>query len=137
MTTWLVDDSGNGDFLTIAEAIEAAQTGDNIIVTGGEDNLHHEADIIVNKSLTIQSDSDGATIDAQGIDRVFLINDGDANSQIDVTLERLTITGGNSQNIGGGILNKESLTIRNSVITDNTAQIRGGGIYNMDGELKI
>ncbi|MGK7956510.1 MAG: hypothetical protein AB4063_14865 [Crocosphaera sp.] len=137
MTRWLVDDSGNGDFLTIAEAIAKAEKGDTIIVTGGEDNLHHEADIIVNKSLTIMSDLDGATIDAQGVDRVFLVDDGNVKSQIDVKLKNLTITGGNTQDIGGGILNKESLTINNSIITDNTAQIRGGGIYNMDGELKI
>ncbi|MGK7940010.1 MAG: hypothetical protein AB4062_07635 [Crocosphaera sp.] len=137
MTKLFVDDSGNGDFLTIAEAIAHSGEGNKIIVTGGEDNRHQEANIIINKSVTIQSDSDGATIDAQGRDRVFLVDDGDATSQLNVHLEGLTITGGNTQDIGGGILNKESLTIKNSVITDNTAQIRGGGIYNMDGELKI
>ncbi|MDJ0510927.1 MAG: hypothetical protein QNJ64_16980 [Crocosphaera sp.] len=128
---------GNGDFLSIAEAIAAAKEGDNIIVTGGEDNLHQEANIIIDKSVTIQSDSDGATIDAQGRERVFLIDDGDATSQLNVQLEDLTLTGGNSKDIGGAILNKENLTVNNSIITGNTAQLRGGGIYNLDGELKI
>ncbi len=137
MTNWLVDDSGNGDFLTIAEAIAAADTGDKIIVTGGEDNLHQEANILIDKKLTIQSDSDGVTLDAQGIDRVFLIDDGNVDSQLDVKLQGLTITGGNTEDVGGAILNKEKLTIKDSIITGNTAQIRGGGIYNMDGELKI
>ncbi|MDJ0660694.1 MAG: hypothetical protein QNJ42_14580 [Crocosphaera sp.] len=137
MADWLVDDSGNGDFLTIAEAIAAAEKGDKIIVTGGDDNLHQEANILIDKKLTIKSDSDGATIDAQGIDRVFLIDDGDVDSQVDVKLEGLAITGGNTEDIGGAILNKEKLTIKDSIITGNTATIRGGGIYNMDGELKI
>ncbi|MGK7957427.1 MAG: hypothetical protein AB4063_19565 [Crocosphaera sp.] len=132
-----VDDSGNGDFLTIAEAIAVAKRDDNIIVTGGEDNVHQEADIIIDKRVTIQSDSDGATIDAQGKGRVFLIDDGDATSQFNVELKNLTLTGGNSKDIGGAILNKEKLTIKNTVITGNTAQLRGGGIYNDDGNLFI
>ncbi len=137
MAKLFVDDSGNGDFLTIAEAIAAAKRGDNIIVTGGEDNLHQEANITIDKRVTIQSDSDGATIDAQGLDRVFLIDDGDATSQFNVELKNLTLTGGNSKDIGGAILNKEKLTIKNTVITGNTAQLRGGGIYNDDGSLFI
>ena len=40
MTKWIVDDSNNGDFRTIAEAIAAADKGDEIIVTGGDDNIH-------------------------------------------------------------------------------------------------
>ncbi len=135
-TKWLVDDSGNGDFLTIAEAIAAADKGDQIIVTGGEDNLHQEANIIIDKELKIKSDSDGAKIDAQGLDRIFVVDDGDATSQIKVKLEKLTLTGGNSQDIGGAILNREELTIKDSVITRNMAQLRGGGIYN-EGELKV
>ena len=136
-TKWLVDDNGNGDFLTIAEAIAASDKGDEIIVTGGEDNLHQEANIIINKEIKIKSDSDGATIDAQGRDRIFLVDDGDATSQVKVKLEKLTLMGGNSKDVGGAILNKEELTIKDSVITRNTAQLRGGGIYNAEGKLKV
>ncbi|MGK7940940.1 MAG: hypothetical protein AB4062_12490 [Crocosphaera sp.] len=137
MTKWLVDDSGNGDFLTIAEAIAASVEGDKIIVNGGKDNLHQEANILIDKSVTIQSDSDSATIDAQGQGRIFLVDDGNATSQINVNLQGLKLKGGNSQDIGGAILNTENLTIKDTVITDNIAQLRGGGIYNADGKLII
>ena len=137
MTTWIVDDNNNGDFLTIAEAIAAASAGDKIIVTGGDDNIHNEADIVVDKKLTIKSDSDGATIDAQGNGRVFLIDDGDETTQLKVKIKDLTITGGNAADVGGGILNLEKLTVKDSIITGNAAQLRGGGIFNADGELKV
>ena len=52
MTTWIVDDSNNGDFSTIAEAVAAATEGDKIVVTGGDDNIHNEANIVVNKTKT-------------------------------------------------------------------------------------
>ena len=137
MTKWIVDDSNNGDFRTIAEAIAAAEKGDEIIVTGGDDNIHNEADIVINKELVIKSDSNGATIDAQGVDRVFLIDDGDDTTQLKVELKDLIITGGNAEDLGGGILNSEKLTVKNTIVTGNTAQLRGGGIYNLDGELKV
>ena len=127
MTTWIVDDSNNGDFLTIAEAIAAASMGDKIIVTGGDDNIHEEANIVVNKELTIKSDSNGATIDAQGAGRVFLIDDGDETTKLEVKLKDLTITGGvvgsddpeaQQFQIGAGILNLEKLTVKDSIITN-------------------
>ena len=56
MTTWIVDDSNNGDFITIAEAIAAASEGDKIIVTGGDDNIHNEAKFsLITLFLTLSS----------------------------------------------------------------------------------
>ena len=137
MAQWIVDDSNNGDFLTIAEAIAVAAKNDQIIVTGGNDNIHNEVNIVVNQSLTIKSDSDGVTIDGGDTGRVFLVDDGDDLTQLKVKLQDLIITGGNAEDLGGGILNKEKLTVKNSLVTGNTAQLRGGGIYNLDGELKL
>jgi hypothetical protein len=147
MTTWIVDDSnnGNGDFSTIAEAIANAAAGDKIIVTGGDDNIHNEANITVDKELTIKSDFDGVTIDAQGAGRVFLIDDNNDETQLKVKFKGLTITGGSAVGdgenqedlLGGGILNKEQLTVKYSTITENTAQLRGGGIYNDGGQLIV
>ncbi|MGK7897371.1 MAG: hypothetical protein AB4372_28065, partial [Xenococcus sp. (in: cyanobacteria)] len=136
MATLIVDDSNNGNFLTIAKAIAAASEGDKIIVTGGDDNIHNEANIVVNKELTIKSDSDGATIDALGAGRVFVIDDGDETTKLEVKLKDLTITGGNAADVGGGILNLEKLTLKDSSIMGNAAQLRGGGIFNV-GELRV
>ena len=50
-----------------------------------------------------------------------------------VTMNRLTVTGGNMGGIddGGGILNSGgNLTLNNATVTGNTADTGGGGIYN-------
>ena len=137
MGKFIVDDNNNGDFSTIAEAIAVASKGDEIIVTGGDDNIHNEANIAIDKELKIKSDSNGAIINGDGAGRIFTIDDGDADNLIKVELEKLTITGGISDDIGGAILNNEKLTIKESTITGNTALLRGGGVYNLDGELKV
>ena len=95
MAELFVDDSGNGDFLTIAEAIAVAKRDDKIIVTGGEDNLHKEANITIDKRVTIQSDSDGATIDAQGQDFIADFMDGQDFLGLSdgLTYEDLTFSG--------------------------------------------
>jgi CSLREA domain-containing protein len=61
--------------------------------------------------------------------QVFKINDGNFNSQIDVSLSGLTITEGYSSS-GGGIYNNEFLTINNTTVSNNSAQENGGGLFN-------
>ncbi|WP_193214306.1 right-handed parallel beta-helix repeat-containing protein [Luteolibacter marinus] len=64
---------------------------------------------------------------------VVLITDGDAAFQ-DVLLDGLTITGGyadlgsGGNNQGGGIDNRENLTLRNVTVADNLATSHSGGI---------
>jgi predicted outer membrane repeat protein len=50
-----------------------------------------------------------------------------------VTLENLTITGGEFIYNGGGIRNDGVLTVVNSVVTGNRSWYRGGGIWNHAG----
>ncbi|MDR9404177.1 MAG: Hint domain-containing protein [Halothece sp. Uz-M2-17] len=128
--TITVDDDGSGDYTTIAAAISAASAGDIIVVTGGGDNLHTEADITINKALTIQGDAD-VTIDANSTGRVFNIDDG-TGSAIAVNLEGLTLTNGATSGTedGGAILNQEDLTIDQSTISNSTAADDGGAIAN-------
>ncbi len=71
------------------------------------------------------------TIDAQGISRVFNVDDFDGGSQQLVTISGLTLTGGYDTNGGGAILTQEQLTVSDCVITGNTAQW-GGGLYNAE-----
>jgi hypothetical protein len=58
------------------------------------------------------------------------------NSAIDVIIDGVIVTGGNANCSGGGILNNETMTIRNSIITGNRAAQDGGGIYN-NGTLTV
>ena len=59
---------------------------------------------------------------------MFKIDDNDDQSQITVVIDGVTVTGGSATG-GGGIYNKENLTISNSTINGNTAY-DGGGILN-------
>jgi hypothetical protein len=87
------------------------------------------------KTVTIrspaQSESRGATIDAQGASRVIFIAEG-AN----LTIERLTIQGGMTIEcaVGGGIFNSGTLNLEDSTIARNTGPddwpCGGGGIFN-------
>ncbi|MBE9562356.1 MAG: hypothetical protein IMF12_05795, partial [Proteobacteria bacterium] len=71
------------------------------------------------------------TLKGNGNDRVVTIDTG-----INVTLERLTISGGNANgtdpdNNGGGIYNDNgSMTLSKVTLTGNTASNHGGGMYN-------
>ncbi len=138
-----VDDDGNGDFLTISGAIAAATNGDIIIVTGGADDTHNEANIVVDKSLTIQGDAN-ATINADQLGRIFKIDDGDNTTTSFVDIVGLTLTGGyavngsgeNDNDDGGAIWNREDLLLFASTAVDNEASDDGGGIRN-DGILVV
>ena len=51
----------------------------------------------------------------------------------DVTLEHLTITGGDFIFFGGGVRNDGELTIRHGLVTGNRSWNEGGGIWNNAG----
>ncbi len=97
-----------------------------ITLTAGE--------LAITGSVTI--DGPGAanlTIDAGGNSRIFDCDDGNLSNSVDVTIDGLTLTGGNASgtspnNSGGAIYSVENLTVSNSVITKNTATGDGGGI---------
>ena len=131
-TTITVDDDGNGDFTTLAAAIAVASDGDTIVVTGGADNIHTEANIAVNNSLTIESDGN-ATIDADQQGRVFNIDDGDDTSESEVIISGLIVTGGRVVGNGAGISSVENLTIENSIISGNSSIGSLGTYENYDG----
>ncbi|MEX0726234.1 MAG: right-handed parallel beta-helix repeat-containing protein, partial [Planctomycetaceae bacterium] len=136
----LVDES-DGDFsagdLSLREAIEWANAN------AGADTITFDADLaggtitLGGTQITISDDltitglgADQLTIDADGLSRIFNIDDG-TGTAIDVEIVGLTLTGGDpgGSNDGGAILNQESLAIAESVISGNAAYL-GGGIYN-------
>ncbi|WP_413162244.1 choice-of-anchor Q domain-containing protein [Capilliphycus salinus ALCB114379] len=148
-------DSGPG---SLREAINFAnlQPGADIITFEGDifnNSFPHvitleSGELTITDSLTIDGDlnDDGIIdiiIDANQQSRVFNIDDGNGIADTTVTLEGLTIRGGNVIGLGGGILNRENLTVRNSHITQNSAITsgsvigEGGGINNDGGMLTV
>ena len=83
--------------------------------------------------------ADNLTIDGNANSRIFKLDDGSSESELDIAIDGLTITNGNvagqGDSNGGGILNLENLFLSNSKVTANTAE-QGGGIANQ-GNLTI
>lgn len=126
---------GNGD-ISLRDALAAANPGDTIqfdellFEDGPATIILTHNQLVVNKSLTITGrGADLLTIDANGASRVFNIDDGTSGFAT-VTISGLTITGGKVLDDGGGIRNRENLTIDRCHITGNSAD-DGGGIANI------
>jgi hypothetical protein len=63
--------------------------------------------------------------------RIFHVSEGS-----NLTLDGLSVENGSAE-LGGGILNRGTLTLRNVVIQQNTAAEAGGGIYNRGDAVTI
>lgn len=106
---------------TVQGAIDVAQSGDTIIICAGT----FTGNIAIDKDLTLT----GA-----GTDDTILQGDGTASVVVidptaRVAIQDLTITGGNSADVGGGIANGGAETTLTGVtVTGNVATTRGGGI---------
>ena len=118
------------DHPTIQAAIDAATTGDVIVVAPG---TYLETIDFLGKGITLRS-SDGPL--------VTIINGSGSSGSVvqcvsgegpDTILEGFTITGGNAV-VGGGMLNiGTSPTVIDCIFTGNSAGDRGGGMYNREG----
>ena len=142
VVTRMDDEVGSGDGMTLREAIAEANTNGTAaladviefapglagtILLGGTGQLEIRETVIIR--------GNGATntiIDAHGGSRVIEIT----STAGDVTFEGVTITGGNTADIGGGIASKSAgvLTVNSSAIHGNSVAISdavnggGGGI---------
>jgi hypothetical protein len=96
--------------------------GDTISI---QDASHNEANITVDRDLTIQGQ--GATntaVDGTGISgSVFTISAG-----VTATIQDITVRNGSAL-LGGGIFNRGTVTISNITLSGNSAGY-GGGIFN-------
>jgi len=116
---------------TIGHAVSIAVSGDTIIVAAAT----YQENLTIGKSLkVIGSGASTTIIDGGRFKRVFTISTG-----VTVTLMRVTIQNGSTQQSGGGIYNSGQHTISTSTISGNTAFLgscshscvsSGGGIYN-------
>ncbi len=129
----------DGD-ISLRDAIAVATSGATIdfSVTGTIDLTLGE--LVIDKDLVIEGpDAAQLRIDAgNGLDevfgsqdgsRIFNIDDGDANTTIDVEIRGVTLAGADISGDGGAILSLENLTVANAIVTGNAAGNDGGGIY--------
>ena len=102
-----------------------------ITIAGTWEDAALTGDLDITEGLTIQGGTAGVTIDGASLDRVFHVMGGTTY------FYDLTITGGNSPSIGGGILSNSLLFLNDCTITDNSSNGLGGGIYNSAGSLYL
>ena len=118
-----------GDGANLQSAINLAAAGDTLNVTGT-----CVGNYSIDKSLTVAGPPTGtATLDGNQAGRVIRVDAGP------VTLDNLTITGGDAPGVGGGIYSSNSgstTTVTDSTITGNTAD-GGGGIFKYYGSLIV
>ena len=130
---------------TVQAAIDAAAPGNEVQVSGVCGDLftrHSQTQIgYISKTLTLRGGYNTdfsehnpaqypATLDAQGLGRVFYITKT-------ATIEDFTLTGGSSGSNGGAIYadidSGDALTLRANIIRNNTASANGGGVYVYGG----
>lgn len=114
------DGAGVDDISFSAATFGSAQTID---LTGALPLLTSSMNILGSGAdrLTVRRSSGGAY-------RVFTVSVGTK-----VSLEGMTVTNGNVSDLGGGVYNSGSLTIRDAAISGNVAGTTGGGVFT-DGQ---
>jgi hypothetical protein len=128
-------DPYNGNpYATITDAVNAAEAGDVILISG----VHTEV-VSFGKSITLRGSdptndiiqsSSSPSNDGSGESVVSVIRDDDADV-LNVTIENLGIRYGNAGDNGGGInVDKvtDMITLKNLIIEDNFSDSNGGGI---------
>jgi len=115
--TWVVDTAGTGDFSIIQDAINAASSGDTIMVKEGTYYEH----LTINKELTLQGENrDSTIIDAQGTEPWGIVVVSANNVKISGFKIRNAPSRGNAIWIDG----YNGSVISNNIITDNGDGIR-------------
>jgi hypothetical protein len=110
-------------YTTIAAAIAAAKAGDVIFIL---DAVRSEANITVDRNLTIQGQGAGKTaVDGAADGTVFTVASG-----VTATFRNLTIRNGFSMLSGGGLNNAGTVTISNCTLSGNSSDGLAGGLYN-------
>ena len=131
---------GQADTITFAAALTAGGPAaitlsleqllitDTVTITGPRANLL-TVDASGNDPTPASTLSDGNNLNDFDGTRVMEINDDTSGPAISVSISGLTFTGGDSSDDGGGIYNRENLTLTDCIITGNVA-FGGGGIAN-------
>lgn len=114
----------------LQDAVDAARAGQRLTVRGT-----CKGSTAIRKDLHlrgVQTETSGTpTLAGAGPGTVVTVASG-----AEVTIRSLTIRDGAAEDLGGGVLNRGSLTLLDVVVHDNAAA-RGGGIANDAGTLTI
>ena len=138
-------DHSAGD-LTLREAIELSNSTPEAETIVFDPTVFASAQTITltNGELSITDDvkieGTGAkllTIDAGGQSRILSVNDGNDSNHLNVILEGMTFTGGDSNTTGGAITNRENLTVKSMALSGNSAASTGGAIDHAIGTLTV
>jgi len=117
---WAISEANNASGPDTIEF--ASELADKTITLTSE--LHITDDLTINGL-----GADRLTISGNNASRIFLVDDGDSNTTITVSISGLSLENGSSRGDGGAIFNKEDLTVKDSTLANNSAQ-HGGGIHN-------
>ncbi|MBZ9570083.1 Ig-like domain repeat protein [Methanobrevibacter sp. TMH8] len=131
-TTTTIDNTTAGG---ISGALGSSSPGDIIELDEGTYTGNNNTNMTINKNITIQGNGPTGKIilDAQGLSRIFIID-----NNLDVIFINITFINGNSTNgglygHGGAIINMNQatkMTLIDCVFTNNTALGSGGAILN-------
>ena len=122
----VVKHADDGAVITVKNIIAASAAAGN------------NGEIVINKNITIQgTNKTSETLDAGSFSRIFRVKDGKT-----LTLQNITLTGGNTKNEqgdknGGGVyIENGSCTMDNVLVVECTADA-GGAVYVKDGTFSI
>ena len=123
----VVTHADEGAVITVKNRIAASSAAGN------------NGEIVINKNITIQgTNKTSETLNAGSFSRIFRVKDGKT-----LTLQNITLTGGNTQNEpagnknGGGVyIENGSCTMDNVLVVECTANV-GGAVYVNEGTFSI
>ncbi len=119
-----------GDHSTIQAALNAAQTGDTVLVQPGTYYENIFWPDVNGIKLISAGDSSNTIIDGGGTSSVIYMNPTTATIDTTTVIEGFKITNGGGVTFGGGFfVQNASPIILNMLIDQNTATDRGGGLY--------
>jgi hypothetical protein len=125
-TCSVVDANLNATFTSLQTAVNAARTGDTLLVSGTCVGFTEISQSLIINGQGTKGNAIG-TLDGNGTGVVLTIDAG-----VVVVLNNLVITRGAASH-GAGIYNSGTATLNNVTVTGNTAASVGGGIFNNGG----
>jgi predicted outer membrane repeat protein len=125
-----VDGSGGGDFQSIREGVEAAASGDTVLVAPGTYAGDLNRDItFAGRSIVLTSELGAAqtVIDCQGLGRAFEFS---GNESPLATIQGFTVKNGSAEELGGAFWMENSApSVQDCVFKDNTSDFGGGAFH--------
>jgi hypothetical protein len=130
------DGTGDGNigtpYLTITKAMQEVTAGGTVYIAAG--TYIETSMIVIDKSVTINGDTNSTILDGNNNHRLFKIDFGKTVTMNYLIIRNGKADGGDGNGTdGGGVLNSANatLTLNNCTISGNTADSGGGGIDNM------